>query len=171
MKRRFLTAGAVTIMVVGMLAGAYTTVLAANPGNTAGLRARRVPVRPTFRAHRSGTPKAAVTENAAGDARMTGTASARRSPAARSVRPLRPDHATARTFDSETTATGTANNASIFTGGGSKDQQTVEQLELEGRLRRPAGQGQPAARDVRAIRPRGTTPYIFFGADRLRQQR
>jgi hypothetical protein len=31
------------------------------------------------------------------------------------------DHAIARSFDSETNADGTANNASIFTGGGSKD--------------------------------------------------
>src|SRR5438874_8239574 len=31
------------------------------------------------------------------------------------------DHASARSFDSEVNADGTANNASIFTGGGSKD--------------------------------------------------
>jgi hypothetical protein len=83
------------------------------------------------------------------------------------------DHAVARSFDSETAADGTANNASIFTGGGSKDQQALGSWNWK-----DASGGLPdkdnllhamAARYsvVSTQDPTKTNAYVFFGADRF----
>jgi len=81
-------------------------------------------------------------------------------------------HANATTFDAETTATGTANNATIFTGGGSKDP-----LVISGWGWKDASGGLPdkdnllhamSARynDFNQNGTAGTNSYLYFAADR-----
>ena len=79
------------------------------------------------------------------------------------------DHAIARSFDSETTATGTADQRTIFTTGGSKDQRRMSSWQWKDN----AG-GLPdkdnllhamAARYEGHATPKSS--YIFFGADRF----
>ena len=75
------------------------------------------------------------------------------------------DHATARSFDTETNADGTANNASIFTGGGSKDQAALADWKWK-----DASGGLPDKDNLlnaMAARYSATNQYIFFGADRF----
>jgi hypothetical protein len=162
MKRRLLTAGAVATMVVGMLAGAWGTVLAANPGSTAGFE-----LDASSDQSNGNPPKSAVTDNANAATTpddwdricRTFTGGAQCASAAL-------DHATARSFDSETTANGSANNASIFTGGGSKDQQPVSAWGWK-----DASGGLPDKDNLlHAMSARyasGGNSYIFFGSDRF----
>jgi hypothetical protein len=76
------------------------------------------------------------------------------------------DHALARSFDSETNADGTANNATIFTGGGSKDPSP-----LSGWSWKDASGGLPdkdnLLHGMAARYLDGTDSEIFFGADRF----
>ena len=76
------------------------------------------------------------------------------------------DHATARSFDSETAADGTADQSTIFTGGGSKDQQPLSNWawkDNEGGL--PDKDNLLHAMAARYSS--GGNSYIFFGADRF----
>jgi hypothetical protein len=74
--------------------------------------------------------------------------------------------ANATSFDSETTATGSANNATIFTGGGSKDQQAISQWGWK-----DASGGLPDKDNLlHAMSARygaGSTAHIYFAADRF----
>ena len=75
------------------------------------------------------------------------------------------DNANSRSFDSETTATGTANAQTIFTGGGSKDK-----LPLSGWASKDQLGGLPDKDNLlhaMAARYNDTNSYIFFGADRF----
>jgi len=75
-------------------------------------------------------------------------------------------NATASTFDAETTASGSANNATIFTGGGSKDQAAVGDWKWK-----DASGGLPDKDNLlHAMSARYTTgsgPHIYFAADRF----
>ena len=163
-KRKLLTAGSIVILVAGLLSGTIGAALAVSTG----------PGQNFFELDASsdlsnGTaPRAAVTDNTANATpddwdRVCHTATATTSAQCASAVN---DHATARTFDSETTATGTANNATIFTGGGSKDQGV-----LSGWGWKDASGGLPDKDNLlHAMSARyggGTTdPHIYFAADR-----
>jgi hypothetical protein len=82
------------------------------------------------------------------------------------------DHADSSTFDAETTSTGSANNASIFTGGGSKDSIAISGWgwkDLSGGL--PDKDNLLHAMSARYTDKSGTSTdgnqYLFFGADRF----
>jgi hypothetical protein len=74
--------------------------------------------------------------------------------------------ASATSFDTETTASGSANNATIFTGGGSKDQQPIGAWKWK-----DASGGLPDKDNLlHAMSARygaGTTAHIYFAADRF----
>jgi hypothetical protein len=76
------------------------------------------------------------------------------------------DHAIARSFDSETTATGTADQRTIFTTGGSKDQQPLSNWQWKDN----AGGLPDKDNLLHAMAARysaNNNSYIFFGADRF----
>src|SRR5262245_32511225 len=76
------------------------------------------------------------------------------------------DHAIARSFDSETAADGTADQRTIFTTGGSKDQQPLNKWQWKDNVG-----GLPDKDNLlHAMAARytsGTNAFIFFGADRF----
>lgn len=111
-------------------------------------------------------PRAAVTDNGTSGLPddwdrvcHTGTSGAQCASAA-------DDHAIARSFDTETAADGTANSQTIFTTGGSKDQQALSQWQYKDQLG-----GLPDKDNLlHAMAARyqsGANSYIFFGADRF----
>jgi hypothetical protein len=161
-RKKFLTAGAMVVLVVGLMAGAMGTALA-SPGNGAIFE-----LDASLDLSNGSSPKAAITDNATTNKpddwdRVCHTATA--SATTPQCTTAANDHATARSFDSETTATGSANNATIFTGGGSKDQQPTGSWAWK-----DASGGLPDKDNLlhaMTARYDGTNSYIFFAADRF----
>ena len=108
-------------------------------------------------------PKAAVTDNASAEAPDDWDRIAADHGLA--TNGAGPSNAFASSFDAETTATGTANNATIFTGGGSKDQQPISKWGWK-----DASGGLPDKDNLlHAMSARygaGLTSHIYFAADR-----
>ncbi|MBA2382701.1 MAG: hypothetical protein H0V73_11380, partial [Chloroflexi bacterium] len=168
-RRKLTTATAVVVLVTGLMAGALGSVLAASPG----------PGQNFFELDASqdqsngAAPKAAVTDNATTGLpddwdrickNVTVTLDTT-SAILDQCTGAGADHSTARSFDSETTATGTANNATIFTGGGSKDQQNTTNWSWKD------GAGGLPDKDnlLHAMTARygtGAASHIYFAADR-----
>ena len=164
---RMWTVVCTAILTTSLLAGAFGAVLAFPGGPPT-----NVPTIFELDASRDlsggAAPKAAVTDNTGAGlpddwdrvchTGTAGTATPQCTGAAN-------DHATARSFDSETTATGTANNATIFTGGGSKDQQPISAWGWK-----DASGGLPDKDNLlhaMTARYEKTNSYIFFAADRF----
>jgi hypothetical protein len=144
--RRFITAFAVTGLVAGSLLATGVALAATGPGqNFFELDA-------SLDQSNGAAPKAAINDPIVGDdwdQVAAGTSGAN-----------------ATSFDSETTATGSANNATIFTGGGSKDK-----LPIEGWGWKDAAGGLPDKDNLlHAMSARygaGATAHIYFAADRF----
>src|SRR5678815_3841478 len=102
-RKKFLTAGSMVVLVVGLMAGAMGTALA-SPGNGAIFE-----LDASLDLSNGSSPKAAITDNATTNKpddwdRVCHTATA--SATTPQCTTAANDHATARSFDSETTATG-----------------------------------------------------------------
>jgi hypothetical protein len=147
-RRKTLTVTAIVVLVTGLLSGTIGAVLAAGPGQSF------FELDASQDLSNGSAPKAAVTDHGAGlpddwDRVAAGTSGA-----------------SATSFDSETTATGSANNATIFTGGGSKDQQPISNWGWK-----DASGGLPDKDNLlHAMSARygaGATAHIYFAADRF----
>jgi hypothetical protein len=161
--RRLLTALATFAVVTGTLAGAAAVLAEPGQGLVFELDA-------SVDLSNGLPPKAAVTDNTTNALPDDWDRVCHRATAGAQCAAAVNDHANARSFDSETTATGTANAQTIFTGGGSKDQQPLSKWAYKDQLG-----GLPdkdnllhamAARynDIDLVT--ADQSYVFFGADR-----
>jgi hypothetical protein len=156
--RRLLTVFAITSLVTGTLLAAGTALAVPGGGSIFELDA-------SADLSNGSAPKAAVTDNATAGLpddwdRIASDFNLDNNNAPGS-------NADASSFDAETTATGTADARTIFTGGGSKDQQPLNKWASKDQLGGlPDKDNLLHAMSARYNNVNGGNDYVFFGADR-----
>ncbi|HEY3382765.1 MAG TPA: hypothetical protein VGK32_13405, partial [Vicinamibacterales bacterium] len=158
-RRKLLTAGTITMLVAGLMAGAVGAVLATNPGQGF------FELDASSDLSDGNPPKAAITDNSTNAIPDDWDRVCHKFTSGAQCSTAVDDHANARSFDSETTTSGTANQATIFTGGGSKDQQPINKWAWKDNVG-----GLPDKDNLlHAMSARygsGATAHIYFAADR-----
>lgn len=161
--RKLLTLASSAALIGVLLVGAFGSALAANPtGPGQGF----FQLDASLDLSNGQPPKAAVTDPIAAPDTQSHDWDQVAADHGLATNGAGPSGANATSFDAETTATGTANNATIFTGGGSKDQQPISAWGWK-----DASGGLPDKDNLlHAMSARygsGATAHIYFGADRF----